>query len=53
MWIAGPTLIYARQLVTCAKIRKDDKNPSLSVIAVGGDNNKGHMDTVEILDEGL
>jgi hypothetical protein len=44
-------MIYARQLVSCAMIRKDDKNPSLSLIAVGGENN-GLLDTVEILDEG-
>jgi hypothetical protein len=45
-------MIYARQIHSCAMIRRDDKNPSLSVITVGGENN-GVLNTVEILDEGL
>jgi hypothetical protein len=43
---------YARKVFPCAMIRKDDKNPSLSVIAVGGQD-VGILDTVEVLDEGL
>jgi hypothetical protein len=43
---------YVRKVFPCAMIRRDDKNPSLSVIAVGGQN-VGILDTVEILDEGL
>ena len=38
---------YARHGHSCAMIRRDDKNPSLSSIAVGGDK----ITTVEILDE--
>jgi hypothetical protein len=55
VWIAGPTLIYTRQLLACAMIRKDDQNPSKSLIAAGGEQNlqSGLLDTVEILDEGL
>ncbi len=55
MWIAGPSLIYARQLLTCAMIRKDDKSPSLSLIAVGGKQNlqSGPLNSAEILDEGV
>ena len=49
--MSGPQLIYARQIHSCAMIRRDGKNPSLSVIAVGGENN-GILNTVEILDEG-
>jgi hypothetical protein len=43
---------YVRKVFPCAMIRRDDKNPSLSVIAVGGQD-VGILDTVEILDEGL
>jgi hypothetical protein len=41
---------YARQTHSCAMIRKDDRNPSLSVIAVGGENNGDFKNSVEILD---
>jgi hypothetical protein len=42
---------YVRKVFPCAMIRRDDKNPGLSVIAVGGQD-VGILDTVEILDEG-
>ena len=49
--MSGPPLIYARQIHSCAMIRRDAKNPSLSVITVGGENG-GILTPVEILDEG-
>jgi hypothetical protein len=36
---------------SCAMIRRNDKNPSMSVITVGGAN-IGILNSVEILDEG-
>jgi hypothetical protein len=51
VWINGPVMNYARQTHSCAMIRKDDRNPSLSVIAVGGENNGDFKNSVEILDE--
>ncbi len=36
-WNDGPLMNYARHGHSCAMIRKDDRNPSLSSIAVGGD----------------
>jgi hypothetical protein len=45
-------MIYPRMSHSCAMIRRDEKNPSLSVIAVGGEY-YGVLDKVEILDVGL
>ena len=50
VWINGPALNYPRTAQSCAKIRKDKNDPSLSVIVVGGYNN-AYLNSVEILDE--
>ena len=50
VWINGPALITPRYDHSCAKIRKNTKDSSLSIIVVGG-YHIGLLTSVEILDE--
>ena len=50
VWMNGPVLNSPRYDHSCTKIIKDSKDPSLSIIVVGG-YYLGRLKSVEILDE--
>jgi hypothetical protein len=53
-WSDGPSLSIGRNGHSCARIRQNGSSQSFSIIVVGGYNfyAGGHMNSVEILDEG-